>query len=79
VTPTRVQYSDLMVNTPLNYGSVPSKTRLDWVGRNHGRGAYDTKKTNFLYVDGHVETKHIKDTLDPAFEWGDQFYSLRKT
>ena len=55
------------------------QTRLDWVGRNHGRkppaGAYDTRVTNFLYCDGHVETKHVRETLGP-FEWGDKVYSL---
>jgi prepilin-type N-terminal cleavage/methylation domain-containing protein/prepilin-type processing-associated H-X9-DG protein len=66
-----------------------TNTRLDWVGRNHGH----TKKTvdstgwnsgtsNFLYADGHVETKSIRDTVPHAgvvqggnFEWGDRFYS----
>ena len=31
--------------------------------------------TNFLYCDGHVETKHIRQTLKP-FEWGEKFYSV---
>ena len=74
---TRVTYPDLTVNTPQNYDSNTTKTRLDWVGRNHGKGAYDKKKTNFLYLDGHVETKPVRDTLEPKFEWGEQFYSLR--
>ena len=74
----RVTYADLTVNTPRNYDSNATKTRLDWVGRNHGKGDYDKKKTNFLYLDGHVETKHIRDTLEPKFEWGEQFYSLRQ-
>jgi len=57
-----------------------SLCRLDWVGRNHyrrrldGQG-WDLRLSNFLYCDGHVETKHIRDTLSP-FQWGDQFYSL---
>ena len=52
-------------------------TRLDWVGRNHGKrsGYPDRRKTNFLYVDGHVVTKTIYQTLEP-FEWGEQFYGL---
>jgi prepilin-type N-terminal cleavage/methylation domain-containing protein/prepilin-type processing-associated H-X9-DG protein len=52
-------------------------TRLDWVGRNHGqlRGYPDKRRSNFLYVDGHVETKTIYETLTP-FQWGKQFYSL---
>ncbi len=52
--------------------------RLDWVGRNHSvhmEGPWLAGKTNFLYVDGHVETKDVRDTLKP-FEWGDLFYSL---
>jgi prepilin-type N-terminal cleavage/methylation domain-containing protein/prepilin-type processing-associated H-X9-DG protein len=58
-----------------------SETRLDWVGRNHGRrsldgNGWDMRKTNFLYCDGHVETKHIRDTITPVFEWGQRFYSL---
>ena len=45
------------------------KSRLDWVGRNHGKAReYDKKTTNFLYLDGHVETKNIKDTLEPRFD-----------
>ena len=55
-------------------------SRLEWVGRNHGRrkapkGGFDDRRTNFLYVDGHVETKHVKDTL-VNFQWGDRFFSL---
>ncbi|HEY1686902.1 MAG TPA: prepilin-type N-terminal cleavage/methylation domain-containing protein [Tepidisphaeraceae bacterium] len=54
-----------------------TSTRLDWVGRNHGqRDDYpDHRRTNFLYVDGHVVTKSIYDTFTP-FEWGEKFYSL---
>lgn len=52
-------------------------TRLDWVGRNHGHftGYPDQRRTNFLYLDGHVECKTIYETLSP-FEWGDKFYTL---
>jgi prepilin-type N-terminal cleavage/methylation domain-containing protein/prepilin-type processing-associated H-X9-DG protein len=58
-------------------------TRLDWVGRNHGFGGkkldgngFNIGLSNFLYVDGHVETKSIRDTVRPNnFEWGDKFYS----
>jgi prepilin-type processing-associated H-X9-DG protein len=66
-------------------GSNPNTTpRLDWVGRNHGRkrlepvkgiANVDGRKTNFLYVDGHVESKHVFETLSP-FQWGERFYSL---
>lgn len=56
-------------------------TRLDWVGRNHDRkrlvgSGFDNRRTNFLYVDGHVETKNIRETLEPEFQWGERFYSL---
>jgi len=57
-----------------------STSRLDWVGRNHGKRkleqGFDTRKSNFLYVDGHVETKNIRETIAPKFEWGEKFYSL---
>jgi prepilin-type N-terminal cleavage/methylation domain-containing protein/prepilin-type processing-associated H-X9-DG protein len=67
-----------------NYNAATRKTRLDWVGRNHSRGEKPTdNKTNFLYLDGHVELKHITDTLDPTpanpnatWQWGADFYSL---
>jgi prepilin-type processing-associated H-X9-DG protein len=57
-------------------GSDTSKTRLDWVGRLHGgKSDWFTRKTNFLYVDGHVETKLLEETLEP-FQWGERFFSL---
>jgi prepilin-type N-terminal cleavage/methylation domain-containing protein/prepilin-type processing-associated H-X9-DG protein len=62
-------------------GTNAVKSRLDWVGRNHGRKnshiGVDLRKTNFLYVDGHVETKHIRDTLKPTFQWGEYCYSFQ--
>lgn len=52
--------------------------RLGWIGRNHGRSTRSNPaRTNFLYCDGHVETKTIEETLQPKFEWGDRIYSLR--
>lgn len=62
-----------LVNPLVKFGDRVN-SRLEWVGRNHGRGA--TAKTNFVYVDGHVETKTIEETLYPKFEWGATFYSL---
>jgi prepilin-type N-terminal cleavage/methylation domain-containing protein/prepilin-type processing-associated H-X9-DG protein len=57
-----------------------SNSRLDLVGRNHGvRQSYpDMRLSNFAYVDGHVETKSIYDTVGPGqpFQWGAQFYSI---
>ncbi len=57
--------------------AASSTTRLDWVGRNHGRltNYPDQRRSNFLYLDGHVECKSIYDTLRP-FEWGETFYTL---
>ncbi len=59
----------------------PANTTLDWVGRNHGSRRFNyqgylIKTTNFLYVDGHVVTKFVLDTLSPKFEWGENMYSL---
>jgi prepilin-type processing-associated H-X9-DG protein/prepilin-type N-terminal cleavage/methylation domain-containing protein len=52
--------------------------RLNWVGRNHGKrnSGPDDRRSNFLYCDGHVETKHVKETVAPAFQWGEYVYSL---
>jgi prepilin-type processing-associated H-X9-DG protein len=63
-------------------------TTLDFVGRNHGVGkptgnvggstqsGWDLRQSNFLYVDGHVETKHVSQTVYPISQWGAKFYSL---
>jgi prepilin-type N-terminal cleavage/methylation domain-containing protein/prepilin-type processing-associated H-X9-DG protein len=68
-------------------GSNP-QSELAYVGRNHGGGkrlgsvagatttGWDLRQSNFLYVDGHVETKNVVDTVYPKFQWGDTFYSL---
>jgi prepilin-type processing-associated H-X9-DG protein len=66
-------------------------TSLDFVGRNHGfrkigtvnsdpagRGDWDLRTSNFLYLDGHVETKHVSQTVAPTSQWGDEFYSLQQ-
>lgn len=52
------------------------KTRLDWVGRNHGGKTGGKGLSNFLYCDGHCETKSIADTIT-NWEWGTDLYSLR--
>jgi prepilin-type processing-associated H-X9-DG protein len=64
-------------------GSDILYSTLDWVGRNHGgpkklgsvagdpRGNWDLRKSNFLYLDGHVETKHIAQTVYPKNQWTD--------
>jgi len=68
--------------------TVPNPdTTLDFVGRNHGgrslgtvggsnKAGWDLRKSNFLYVDGHVETKHVSETVYPQNQWGAKFYSL---
>jgi len=67
---------------------IPSPdTSLDFVGRNHGvkklgniagstQTGWDLRLSNFLYCDGHVETKNITATIYPTSEWGAKFYSL---
>jgi prepilin-type N-terminal cleavage/methylation domain-containing protein/prepilin-type processing-associated H-X9-DG protein len=62
-------------------------TRLDLVGRNppgDGKTARENK-SNFLYADGHVESKSILDTM-PAkageagpWEWGNRCYTIPDT
>jgi prepilin-type processing-associated H-X9-DG protein len=65
------------------------ETTLNYVGRNHGSrktgtvlgpngpiAGWDLRTTNFLYVDGHVETKNVAETVYPAYQWGDRFYDL---
>lgn len=73
----RVKASDL-AGDPQPGGA--SSTRLDWIGRNHGKkqlqNGFDLRKSNFLYVDGHCETKSIKETVEPKFQWGEKFYSI---
>jgi prepilin-type N-terminal cleavage/methylation domain-containing protein/prepilin-type processing-associated H-X9-DG protein len=70
-------------------GADTMRCTLDVVGRNHGprrvgnvagddRGGWDLRQTNFLYVDGHVETKNISETVYPINQWSPDldFYSL---
>lgn len=75
----RATLNDLDRDPERNVGASPI-TLLDWVGRNHGRkkidaNGHDARKTNFLYLDGHVESKHVTETLTP-FQWGERFYTL---
>jgi prepilin-type N-terminal cleavage/methylation domain-containing protein/prepilin-type processing-associated H-X9-DG protein len=70
-------------------GATPTST-LDWVGRNHGSyklgnvagdslgRLWDLRQSNFLYVDGHVETKGVSETVYPVNQWGQDFYTLDK-
>lgn len=76
----RATFDDLGKDPERNAGATPT-TLLDWVGRNHGgrkrldSTGRDGRKSNFLYLDGHVETKDVKETLEP-WQWGEKFYSL---
>jgi prepilin-type N-terminal cleavage/methylation domain-containing protein len=61
-------------------GNFTPLSTLDFVGRNHGAKVldatgWDTRKTTFLYLDGHAETKNIKDTFSP-WQWGTSPFSL---
>jgi prepilin-type processing-associated H-X9-DG protein len=62
---------------------------LDYIGRNHGSKKYgavggftgsdwDLRTSNFLYCDGHVENKHVAETVYPASQWGEDFYTLHR-
>jgi prepilin-type processing-associated H-X9-DG protein len=71
--------SGLITPNPSGPGFTAQST-LDWVGRNHGvktldNKGWDLRKTNFLYLDGHCESKDIRSTLTP-WQWGDTAYSL---
>jgi prepilin-type N-terminal cleavage/methylation domain-containing protein/prepilin-type processing-associated H-X9-DG protein len=68
----------------LTFPPASGESRLNWIGRNHGRAARNAAtnptgrpKSNFLYADGHVETKLVEETLSPKFEWGEKIWSLR--
>lgn len=73
--PNKASYQRVKISTLAGFPktSTDANCSLDWVGRNHGaRKGNDRKngpKTNFLYVDGHVETKTIEETVEP-FQWG---------
>jgi prepilin-type N-terminal cleavage/methylation domain-containing protein/prepilin-type processing-associated H-X9-DG protein len=77
------------VSTFQSLTTIPNPdTTLDFVGRNHGGGrslgtvagsskaGWDLRKSNFLYLDGHVETKRVSETVYPLNQWGAKFYSL---
>lgn len=84
--------ADLIPDPSANQGFVNGsiETTLNFVGRNHGRkklgnvagtngasiGGWDLRASNFLYLDGHVETKNVAETVFPVYQWGDKFYSL---
>ena len=39
-------------------------------------GGWDLGTSNFLCLDGHVETKNLAETVYPSYQWGEKFYSL---
>ncbi|NBB95937.1 MAG: prepilin-type N-terminal cleavage/methylation domain-containing protein [Planctomycetes bacterium] len=57
-------------------GAIAKGKPLNAIGRHHpgGSSTYGGT-TNFGYVDGHVERKHLFDTLVQR-EWGDRFYGI---
>jgi prepilin-type processing-associated H-X9-DG protein len=71
----RVTDNDVSAEPPVGAGQQIASL-LDWIGRNHGTGKVGERKSNFLYVDGHVETKHVRETVLPTFQWGHTYYSL---
>ncbi len=81
----RVTWDDVEPNPVGGYAAgtwnaTKSKTRLDWVGANHGPSStpYRKRNSNFLYVDGHVEMKNLRDTID-QWQWGDHMYTLQES
>ncbi len=89
------QVSDLQPDPVGHYSALlptppAPDTTLDYVGRNHGarrfgsvqgssQPGWDLRRSNFLYVDYHVEAKHLVDTIGPTDQWGDTFLSLPAT
>jgi prepilin-type processing-associated H-X9-DG protein len=78
----KIAVTEIGKDPEANAGGTPL-TLLDFVGRNHGRKrldgkGYDVRVSNFLYLDGHVETKSVLDTVRTTFEWGEKFYTLEK-
>ncbi|QDU35142.1 hypothetical protein KS4_32220 [Poriferisphaera corsica] len=55
---------------------IGSSTPLNGIGRHHPGGTGEYGGTaNFTYADGHVENKHVMETVENK-EWGEYFYSL---
>jgi prepilin-type processing-associated H-X9-DG protein len=74
-----IRVSSSMLTKNPEPGFTPAN-RLDWVGHNHGNkqidaNGWDLRTTNFLYLDGHVENKQVRQTLSP-WQWGQTIYSL---
>lgn len=79
--------SDLESDADSSYAQSTRLSRLDWVGRNHlGQGKTPRDNvTNFLYLDGHVESKSVLDTVPSdlnaagPWEWGSKCYTISET
>lgn len=92
--PVTLQQLGGVVADPSTNAAVPTgiDTSLFFVGRVHGGGrkigtaagggdtvgGFDTRRTNFLFLDGHVETKTLDATVFPEFQWGEKFYSISR-
>jgi len=63
--------TDILADKALGGGLIENNlSELNAIGRHWGGG-----KANFAFVDGHVETKSVKDTVKERL-WGDKVYSL---
>jgi len=72
-------------NKDSSWTSGSIETSLNFIGRSHGTkklgsvagptdpiGGWDLRTSNFLYLDGHVETKNVAQTVGPLTEWADR-------
>ena len=94
ILPVTLQQLSGVVADPSTNAAVPTgiDTSLFFVGRVHGGArklgtavggtdavpGFDTRRSNFLYLDGHVETKTLDATVFPDFQWGEKFYSISR-
>ncbi len=63
--------SDILDADELGAGVIENAASgLNAVGRHH-----PGEKANFVFVDGHVETMHVLETISDRL-WGERFYSL---
>jgi prepilin-type N-terminal cleavage/methylation domain-containing protein/prepilin-type processing-associated H-X9-DG protein len=74
-----IRVSASMLTRDPEPGFTPAN-RLDWIGHNHGVKrtdslGWDLRTTNFLYLDGHVENKQVRQTITP-WQWGRTIYTL---
>jgi prepilin-type N-terminal cleavage/methylation domain-containing protein/prepilin-type processing-associated H-X9-DG protein len=81
-------YSDIDTDPQTQVTPGASVTSaLNFIGRNHGakkygqvagdsRSNWDLRQSNFLYLDGHVETKHVFQTVYPYNQWTDDSQSF---